>query len=158
MAGLFYLPIHSDYVDSEKKNKAKYKMVGILLDDIDVVKNMDYNLSFDNNESNFVPIKILSNETVRNNNEFVMSKSNGTTLSEDEIEKIKKYTLDLCQTAIGEILSGYIEPSPFSDGQKDSLPCKYCEFRGFCDKEKARFPHGRRCNTDIHIEDFGQEE
>ena len=54
IAGLFYFPIHSDFVKIQQKTKNNYKMQGFLLDDIDVIKYMDCGLSLDNPESELI--------------------------------------------------------------------------------------------------------
>ena len=159
VAGLFYFPIHSEYADDEKKSKNMYKMNGFLLDDIDVVKNMDYNLSFENNESHFVPIKIKKSKDVINKNLFLFSNKSKTTLSAEELETIKNYIEKLCSIAVSEILEGYIEPSPLIIGSEvKKMPCGHCEFAGFCGLDKARFANGRKCDGTVNIERFEQED
>lgn len=158
IAGLFYLPIHSEYVKNAEKTQEKYKMNGFLIKDIDVIKNMDYSLSFDNPKSKFVPIAIKSNDDVRNRNSFELSRAGQKFLSEEEFENLKKYNEKLCKIALEEIKSGYIEPSPIRKGDdKDSMPCTWCEFAGFCGKENSRFAGGRRCDSSVTIENFNEE-
>lgn len=157
IAGLFYLPIHSDYVKNIEKIQEKYKMNGFLLKDIDVIKNMDYSLSFDNPKSRFVPITIKSNEDVKNRNSFELSRAGQKFLSEEEFENLKKYNEKLCEKAADEIRSGYIEPSPIRKGDdKDTMPCAWCEFAGFCGLENSKFSAGRRCDSSVDIESFGE--
>ena len=147
IAGLFYFPIHSDFVKIQQKLKNNYKMQGFLLDDIDVIKHMDSGLSIENNESSFVPIKIKANKETRDSGEFQISYGRTKSfLSEREFDSIKDYTQRLCKGAIKEILQGNIEPSPIAKmGDRESGECSYCELAGFCGREYAKFGQARRC-------------
>ena len=156
VAGLFYFPIHSDFVKIEQKIKNNYKMTGFLLDDIDVVKNMDITLSHDNPDSSFVPLKIKSSEKVRETGEFEISHGNSNNyLTESEFESVKNYNEKLCVQAISEIFDGFIEPSPLKKiTDKISEECEYCEFAGFCGKEHAKFGMGRNYVSSLDVSSF----
>lgn len=155
VAGIFYIPIHSDYVKNAQKIEEKYKMNGYLLNDIEVIKHMDNSLSFDNPKSNLVPITIKSNADVVARNVFELSRAGSKFLTDKEFDDLKNYIENLCENAATEILSGYIEPSPLKKGDDDnSLPCNFCEFAGFCGLEKARFSKGRSCGSNININSF----
>jgi len=159
IAGLFYLPIHSDYVKNISKLEEKYKMNGFLLKDIDVIKHMDNNLSFDFPKSNFVPILIKSNDDVKTRNVFELSRAGQKFLTENEFNNLKKYIEKLCRKAACEIREGYIEPSPLKKGDDEAtMPCAYCELAGFCGLENARFSEGRKCQANIDIDKFKEEE
>lgn len=160
IAGLFYFPIHSDFVKFEQKTKNNYKMQGFLLDDIDTVKYMDSSLSLENPESDFVPLKIKTNKECRETGEFQISygrTKNCYTLA--EFENIRNYTEKLCTQAASEILAGFIEPSPIAkSSEKESVVCSYCELKGFCDREHAKFGKARRCGGEVSINSFNVEE
>ena len=160
IAGLFYLPIHSDFVKIQQKMKNNYKMQGFLLDNIDVVKYMDSSLSLDNPESDLVPLKIKSNKETRETGELQISYGRTKNiLTEAEFEGIKNYTNELCKKAIEEILDGNIEPSPFAKAsEKESSECKYCELAGFCGKEHAKFGLARRCGGNVREMSFDRNE
>jgi len=159
VAGLLYLPIHSEFASSEKLVKDSYKMEGFLLDDIDVVKNMDFGLSFENNESHYVPLKIKTNAKNINENKFEISRKSQKFLNKEEFENIRNYTERLCANAASEILSGYIEPSPLSlSSDGNVLPCVYCSYAGFCGLEKAKFSKGRVCGGSVSSKEFKVED
>ena len=146
VAGVFYLPIHSDYATSEKMLKNMYKMEGFLLDDIDVVRNMDYTLSAENKDSSFVPLKIKISKETESNQFFEFAGRQIKNLSETDFKNVKNYTETLCKNAVEEILSGYIEPSPFSASASDGTArCSYCKLAGFCGIEKSKNKYGRVC-------------
>ena len=155
VAGVFYLPIHSDYATSEKMLKNMYKMEGFLLDDIDIVRNMDYTLGSENKESSFVPLKIKISKETESNQFFEFAGRQTKNLSETEFENVKNYTEELCTNAVQEILSGYIEPSPFSASASDGTArCAYCKLAGFCGLEKSKNKFGRVCLSKADVSSF----
>ena len=158
VAGIFYFPIHSEYVKNDKKSKEIYKMQGFLLDDIDVVKHMDNNLSFENFESKFIPLKIKTNKEAIETNTFEINKGQSKNyLSEHEFDDLKNYTEKLCKKAIREILEGNIEPSPIVLGSDEkNIACQWCEFDGFCGLKNAKHNHGRICNLEVDVSSFGE--
>lgn len=160
IAGLFYFPIHSDFVKIQQKMANNYKMKGFLLDNIDVVKYMDSKLSVENNESDLVPLKIKNNKETRETGEFQISYGNSRNfLTEDEFDNLKDYTNDLCKNAISEILDGNIEPSPIAkESERESLICSYCELAGFCGREHARLGKARKCGGEVTSVSFKKEQ
>lgn len=155
VAGVFYFPIHSDYATSEKMLKNMYRMEGFLLNDISVVKNMDYSLSLEENESSFVPLKVKADSDTNSNQMFEFYGTSNKRLSESEFETIKTYTNGLCENAVNEIVSGYIEPAPFAtSASSGTARCKYCKLAGFCGLEKSRFKFGRVCSDKASISSF----
>ena len=151
VAGLFFFPIHSEFVKIQQKMQNNYKMQGFLLDNIDVVKYMDAGLSIENNESEFVPLKIRNNKDTRATGEFLIAYGKTKTfMSEKEFDDLKAYTEKLCAGAVQEILDGNIEPSPVAKmSQQESPNCEYCELAGFCGRERAKFGKARRCGGNV---------
>ena len=156
VAGLFYFPIHSDFVKIQQKIKNNYKMQGFLLDDIDVIKYMDSGLSLENNESQFVPIKLKNNKDVRETGEFQINYGRTKMfMSQKEFDDLKNYTEKLCTGAVKEILDGNIAPAPVAKlSERESGECAYCELAGFCGREQSRFGLGRRCGGDVSSKNF----
>ena len=156
IAGLFYFPIHSDFVKIQQKMKNNYKMQGFLLDNIDVVKYMDAGLSVENNESQFVPIKLKNNKDVRETGELQISYGRTKVfMSEKEFDDIKTYTEKLCSGAVKEILDGNIAPAPIAKlTERESGECAYCELAGFCGREQSKFGMARRCGGNISAGSF----
>ena len=155
VAGLFYFPVHSDFAATEKLASNMYKLDGFMLHDIDVVKNMDYTLSFENLESNFVPLKIKKGKEQVNENRFEISGSSKKYMSSEDFDDIKRYVIELCTGAVDEILSGYIEPSPAkSKTEEKPTTCSWCKFAGICGVEKSRHSLGRNLETSVDIDKF----
>lgn len=155
VAGVFYLPIHSDYATSDKMLKNMYKMEGFLLDDISIACHMDRTLSLDNKESSFIPLKIKADADTNSNQNFAFAGTCNKNLSAKDFENVKNYTEVLCKTAIEEILSGYIEPAPFaSSSSQATARCEYCKLAGFCGAEKSKFKFGRVCADKASVLSF----
>lgn len=156
IAGLFYFPIHSEFVKYSQKLANNYKMQGFLLDDIDTIKYMDSTISFEKPESEFVPLKIKTNKECIEKGEFQISYGrNKNFLSENEFENVKNYIDKLSSQAVREILGGNIEPSPIAKiTERESSVCGYCELRGFCGKEDAKFGKARRCGGSVDCGTF----
>ncbi len=156
IAGLFYFPIHSDFVKNNEKVKNLYKLQGFLIDDADVLKMMDSSVSFENPSSEIVPLKIKTNKECVNTNTFEISKtSQKKYFTNDEFDVLKNYTSELAKTAVNEILTGFIEPSPLAiKSEEGHHECDRCELAGFCGLSKARFADGRRCDGKVSISSF----
>ena len=150
-AGIFYFPIHSEYQKSEKDLQNHYKMAGLLLDDIDVVKYMDSELSTEHTSSNYVPMGVKFNKKTGE----ISFHGRTKTYLEEEFDDIKDYVIKLCSNATNEILDGNIEPSPVAGDDIDlPMSCKYCELAGFCNLEKAKYEKGRNINLKVDISSF----
>lgn len=160
IAGLFYFPIHSDFVKISQKQTNNYKMQGFLLDDINTIKYMDSALSLDAPESVFVPLKIKTNKECRETGEFQINYGRVKNfLTEEEFEHIRAYTEKLSASAVGEILAGNIEPSPIAKiTERESSVCAFCKLKGFCGKEYAKFGKARRCGGEVDGSSFVVEE
>ena len=109
----------------------------------------------ENPESDFVQLKIKTSKECIETNTFEISKGlSKVYFSNDEFEAMKTYNTKLCEGAVSEILSGYIEPSPMRTGDEGSLPCRYCEFAGFCGLEYSKRKDGRKCQDKVTAESF----
>lgn len=155
VAGVFYLPVHSDYATSDKMLKNMYRMEGFLLNDIDVACHMDRTLSLDKKESSFIPLKIKADEDADSNQSFAFAGVCNKNLSAKEFDNVKNYTEELCKNAVEEILSGNIEPAPFAaSAAQGASRCEYCKLAGFCGVEKSKFKFGRVCAGKANASSF----
>ena len=126
-----------------------------MIDDAEVLKHMDNSVSFEKPESDLIQFKIKTGKENINSNTFEISKGMSKVyFDNDEFERMKTYNTKLCEGAVSEILSGYVEPSPMMMGDADSKVCRYCEFAGFCGLEKAKFKDGRKCQGKVSIDSF----
>ncbi|MBQ8424934.1 MAG: PD-(D/E)XK nuclease family protein [Clostridia bacterium] len=154
-AGIFYFPIHSEYQKNEKDSANHYKMQGFILDDIDVVKYMDSELSEDYTSSHYVPLWVKFDKKTGE----ISYHGRAKRYAEEQFNSINDYVKKLCSTAVDEILKGYMEPSPVADNKNDTpKSCKYCELAGFCSLEKARYKYGRNNDLKVEISSFEKKE
>ncbi len=146
--GLLYYPIHSDYDSADDKSNSHYKMQGLLIDNIDILKNMDYSLSEDKTASDFVSLKIRFGK----DGELLISRDSSSSkkfLKAEDFENIANYVKSLITLAAGEILEGNIEPSPIATGSDGLEKCEYCKFKGYCGLENAKFSNGRNLDGEV---------
>ncbi len=106
----------------EKLIKENYKMQGLVLADVNVIKAMDSNLT--TGKSAVIPV------TLNNSGEINYSKS--STVTRDEFERLQKYTNKIIKQISKEILEGRIDLKPYYDMKEKNTPCRYCEYRSIC--------------------------
>ncbi len=126
-AGVFYLPISQKYLKDEKNT---YKLNGFFITENDMVHRLDVTLEPEvKNASDIVNVKIKKDGSVYKNN---------YALTSVEMEQIFAYVDALSTTAIREIQSGNIYPSPIAV-QGDV--CQYCDFLPICRRNSFNIQH-----------------
>ena len=105
----------------EEEIKKKFKMNGLILADVKVVKMMDKKLESGN--SNVVPAYIDKEGNLS-------KKSNAVT--KEQFEDLQKYTAKIIKEISEEILSGNISLSPYYNTKTKKTPCEYCEYKPIC--------------------------
>lgn len=106
----------------EELLKQNYKMNGLVLANVDVIKAMDTTL--ETGKSDKIPVVLNANGEVS----FTQSK----TLTREEFEKLQKYTNKIIKQISNEILSGNIELKPYYSQKERSTPCMYCDYKSIC--------------------------
>lgn len=115
--------INDDKAEIEKLIRQNYKMNGLILADINIVKAMDN--SFDGISFSKIPIEID-----KKTNEI---KESTNLVTREEFENLQKYANKIIKQIANEILSGNIEIKPFYNNKSMSkTPCSYCEFKSIC--------------------------
>ena len=114
-AGVFYLPLGSDYVAASGGNR--YYYVGFAANDPELIEACD-------------PNKTGSLYPYAFKGKAVKSTKSGTLLSEEGFEKYCKYVLELIARNLHDMKGGFIMPSPASEGA-----CKYCNFANVCGRK-----------------------
>ena len=116
----------------EEKIKSEFKMKGLILADINIVKMMDKTI--EKGSSNIVPAYIDSKGNLSTNKPNMLTKEEFTILQKNIYKTIK----DISK----EILSGEIKLEPYYNGVKKKIPCEYCKYHsicgftpGFCDNQ-----------------------
>jgi ATP-dependent helicase/nuclease subunit B len=127
-----------------KSSSALYKLEGVYLNNLQVVKAMDKTLSAANLKSNVI------NANLKAKDESIELKANNKMLTEEEFEAAQNYAVKLATKAIEEILEGNITPSPYSENEQMSA-CTYCKFNGICKFSKTLNNASRKVNSRITI-------
>ena len=132
-----------DMTEEEIENeiRKKFKMQGLILADVNVVKMMDTKL--ESGQSNIVPAYIGANGDLSD------KKTSG--VSRKQFNYLQKYMNVIIKQIAEEILSGNINIYPYY--KKKKTPCEYCEYRAICG-----FNTGTPNNKYNYISEMGKEE
>ncbi len=129
-AGVLYFSLIDPIIKSDKymtdeqiesELKKKFKMNGIILADVKVVKMMDKKL--ETGASNVIPAYIDKDGNLS-------KKSN--TVTKEQFEDLQKYTAKIIKEISEEILSGDISLKPCYNTKTKKTPCNYCEYKPIC--------------------------
>lgn len=104
----------------EEKIRANFKMKGLILADVKVVKLHDKNLQ--NGSSALVPAYIGKD------GEISEKKTSGVTA--EQFKDLQKYMYTVIKQISKEILGGNIDLKPYYKDKK--TPCKYCDYKSIC--------------------------
>ena len=130
-AGVLYFNLIDPIIKSKKalsaeeiedKIRKKFKMQGLILADVNVVKMMDTNL--ESGSSSIIPAYIGKDGELSNNRSSAVSRK--------QFEYLQKYTNRIIKSISNEILSGNIEIKPYYDVKNKRTPCEYCEYKSIC--------------------------
>lgn len=131
-AGVLYYNLINPIISNNKKLtpeqleieiKKKYKMQGILLDDIKVIRMMDNTLNpaQGNKESYIISAKLTD--------EGELAKTTKGVKSQD-FEYLQRYTNKLIKQIAKEIYSGNIDLKPYKKREENA--CTYCSYKTIC--------------------------
>ena len=112
------------YMDDEQieqEIKKKFKMNGLILADVKVVKMMDKKL--ESGQSTIIPAYI--------DKEGNLSKKSNA-VKKEQFEDLQKYTTKIIKEISKEILSGNINLEPYYNTKTKKTPCDYCEYKMIC--------------------------
>lgn len=105
----------------EEELKKKFKMNGLILADVKVVKMMDNSL--ESGQSSIIPAYIDKDGNLS-------KKSNAVT--KEQFEDLQRYTTKIIKEISNEILSGNIDITPYYNVKNKKTPCDYCEYKMIC--------------------------
>ena len=104
----------------EEKIKANFKMKGLILADVKVIKMHDKKLEF--GSSNLIPAYIDKSGNISD------KRTNGVT--KEEFANLQKFINITIKEIAKEIYSGNIDLKPYNkDGD---IPCSYCSYKSIC--------------------------
>lgn len=128
-AGVLYFNLIDPVIKSEKnlseeelenEIRKKFKMQGLILADINIVKKMDNKL--EKGASNIIPAYIGKD------GDLSKTKTNGVTRK--EFEYLQSYMNKIIKQISEEIMSGNINIQPYF--KKKKTPCDYCKYKSIC--------------------------
>lgn len=129
-AGVFYFPLIDPLLNCDKELaeeqikeelQKQFKMKGLILADVNVVKKMDTNLTSGN--SNIVPAYINKDGQVSDK---------ASTLNSKQFERLQTYMEKVIKQISEEILDGNIQIEPYYNVQNKKTPCEYCNYKSIC--------------------------
>ena len=106
--------------DIEEQIRKQFKMRGIVLSDINIVKKMDKDL--EKGASNIVPVYIDSKGNI--------SGAKSSSANIDEFNKLQEYTIKTLKEISKEIFEGNIDIKPYYKNTKTG--CDYCGYKAIC--------------------------
>ena len=104
----------------EDKIRANFKMKGLILADISIVKMMDNKLS--QGASDIVPVYITKDGEISDKKSSVISK--------DDFVNLQKQVKEIIREIAKEILKGKIDIKPYN--YKKKTGCDYCKYKTIC--------------------------
>ncbi len=128
-AGVLYFSLLEQMIKADKKIteeqieeelRKNFKMKGLILADIKVIKMHDKNL--ETGTSKLVPA------TITKSGDISEGKTNG--VSKEEFEVLQNYIYKTIKQISKEILSGNIALKPYNKSGK--TPCEYCSYKAIC--------------------------
>ena len=105
----------------EKEVQKNFKMKGIVLADINIVKMMDIKLEKGYSET--IPVYIDKDGNI--------SKNLSSTISEEDFTNLQKKVRSIIKQISKEIFSGDISIKPYYNKDKKT-PCEYCKYKTIC--------------------------
>ncbi len=135
-AGMFYFRLTDPVVDASAGNREeaeeeilkKYKMSGLVLSDLDVVRAMDGRVV---DYSKIIPVRIAKDGS--------LSEAQSKSATKEQLEQLKKYMKKTLAQIGREIMEGKTDIYPYRKGNRTG--CDYCEFKSICgfDTERDKF-------------------
>ena len=128
-AGILYFSLLEQIIKSDKKLQAEeieekirenFRMKGLILADIKVVKMQDKNLV--QGQSKIIPAYIDKSGN--------LSPKRTKGLNKEQFEVLQKYIYQTIKEISSEILEGNIELKPYN--KNGVTPCEYCEYKQIC--------------------------
>ena len=118
-------PISKEKLEDELKNK--FKMKGLILADVNIIKMMDKGL--DSGYSKLVPAYI--------NKEGNISEKNSSVVNCEQFKDLMKHSNKIIKEISKEILNGNIEIKPYYQRKTKKTACDYCEYNSICNFKES---------------------
>ena len=125
----------------EQEIKKQFKMQGLILADVNVVRMMDKKL--EKGASNIVPAYIDSTDS--------LSYTRSSAVTKEQFSNLQKYTNKIIKQIAKEILSGNIDIKPSYNTKNKKTPCEYCKYKSICNFDP-------NCNSYYYIQNRDKEQ
>ncbi len=125
----------------EKEIKKQFKMEGLILADVKVVRMMDKTL--EKGASNLVPVYLDQNQNI--------SEAKSSVITKEEFQALQKQLDKVIKDIAKEIYSGDIAIRPYYNQKKKKTPCDYCEYKSICNFDP-------NCNSYYYIPNKSKEQ
>ena len=112
---------HMDEEKLQEEIRKQFKMKGLILANVHIVKMMDKKLEKGNSEIVQAYIDKDGNLSNRAN-----------TVTREQFENLQKYTNRIIKQIGNEILSGDIRIRPYYKLKQGQTPCEYCKYKSIC--------------------------
>ena len=106
----------------EQETKKQFKMQGLILADVNVVRMMDKTLQ--KGASNLIPAYLDQNQNI--------SEARSSVVTKEQFKTLQKHIDKVIKEIAKEIYSGQIEIKPYYNQKKKKTPCDYCEYKSIC--------------------------
>ena len=106
----------------EEEIKKKFKMQGLILADVNVVKKMDKTL--EKGASSIVPAYLDKDGNISN--------SRSSSVNLEEFKNLQKHINKTIKQISKEILEGNIDVKPYYSNKKKKSPCDFCKYKTIC--------------------------
>ena len=101
--------------------RKNYRMNGLVLANVNVIKAMDTKL--EDGKSDIVPVSLKNGE---------INGRSSSTVTQEEFENLQKYAVKLIKQISKQILSGNIDLKPYYNVKGKTTPCSYCAYKSIC--------------------------
>ena len=109
----------------EEKIRQEFKMKGLILADVNIIKKMDTNID---NEPKGIS-KIIP-ATIKKDGEI--SDRGTSAVTKEQFVYLQKYMEKIIKQISEEILQGNIEVKPYYNASTKKTPCEYCKYKSIC--------------------------
>ena len=106
----------------EQQIKKNFKMQGLILADVNVVRMMDNTL--EQGYSKLVPAYIDSKGN--------LSQKLSNAVNKEEFQNLQKYMNKIIKEISKEIMGGNIDIKPYYNTKNKKTPCEYCSYKSIC--------------------------
>lgn len=110
----------------EEEIRKQFKMKGLILADVDIVKMMDTKL--EKGSSQIVPAYIDKDGNLS---------SKSSSVTRKQFEDLQKYMKKMITQISEEILNGKIDVKPYYKVKGGKTPCEYCSYHSICQFKKC---------------------